>query len=343
MEEKYDLITSRLQEVMNPEIIKEILKERDLNIYWGTAPTGKPHLGYFVPLVKIADFLKADCNVTILFADLHAVLDTKTTIEQMNDRVNYYELIIKNMLKVLDVPLNNLKFVRGTEFQLDQSYTLDAYKMFSKINLYDANKAGSEVVKQSKNPMMSSLMYPALQALDEEYLDCDVQFGGVDQRKIFILADKYLPKLGYKKRGHLMNHMLPSFSSTVDDKSQKMSASEDNKIDFSDTDKQIRKKVGRAFCEEGNTNSPLFPFTEYVMFPILNNHKKFFIINRNEKYGGKIIIKSYSELIEKFKNKDLHPADLKMGISDFIILLVKPIRELFDIKENKDLLQRAYN
>lgn len=341
MEEKYDLITSRLKEVMNPDIIKDILKERDLNIYWGTAPTGKPHLGYFVPLVKLADFLRANCNVTVLFADLHAVLDTKTTIEQMNDRVNYYELIIKNMLKVLDVPLDKLQFVRGTSFQLEQSYTLDAYKMFSKINLYDANKAGSEVVKQSKNPLMSALMYPALQALDEEYLDCDVQFGGVDQRKIFILADKYLPKMGYKKRGHLMNHMLPSFSS--DSVNQKMSASEDNKIDFSDTDKQIRKKVGRAFCEEGNINCPLFPFAEYVMFPILDDKKQDFVINRNEKFGGVITINSYTDLVKKFTNKELHPADLKMGISDFIISLVTPIRKLFDIKENKDLLQRAYS
>jgi len=28
---------------------------------------------------------------------------------------------------------------------------------------------------------MSSLLYPGLQALDEEYLDVHMQFGGVDQ------------------------------------------------------------------------------------------------------------------------------------------------------------------
>lgn len=46
-----------------------------------------------------------------------------------------------------------------------------------------------------------------LQALDEEYLKVDAQFGGVDQRKIFTLAEKYLPQLGYAKRIHLMNPM----------------------------------------------------------------------------------------------------------------------------------------
>jgi tyrosyl-tRNA synthetase len=37
---------------------------------------------------------------------------------------------------------------------------------------------------------------PGLQALDEEYLHVDAQFGGVDQRKIFTFAEKYLPQLG---------------------------------------------------------------------------------------------------------------------------------------------------
>jgi len=46
-----------------------------------------------------------------------------------------------------------------------------------------------------------------LQLLDEEYLKCDAQFGGVDQRKIFTFAEKYLPQLGYAKRAHLMNRM----------------------------------------------------------------------------------------------------------------------------------------
>ena len=31
------------------------------------------------------------------------------------------------------------------------------------------------------HPLLSGLLYPGLQALDEEYLKCDAQFGGVDQ------------------------------------------------------------------------------------------------------------------------------------------------------------------
>jgi hypothetical protein len=66
-DEKYTLITRNLQEVLGEDTIKSVLKERDLVMYWGTAPTGKPHIGYFVPMQKLADFLKAGCKVIINF------------------------------------------------------------------------------------------------------------------------------------------------------------------------------------------------------------------------------------------------------------------------------------
>jgi tyrosyl-tRNA synthetase len=62
-EQKYDLITRNLQEVLGADEMKKVLAERDLKMYWGTAPTGRPHIGYFVPLTKIADFLSAGVEV----------------------------------------------------------------------------------------------------------------------------------------------------------------------------------------------------------------------------------------------------------------------------------------
>ena len=61
-QDKFNLITRNLQEVLGEKLIKQVLEERDLKLYWGTATTGKPHIGYFVPMTKIADFLKAGKN-----------------------------------------------------------------------------------------------------------------------------------------------------------------------------------------------------------------------------------------------------------------------------------------
>ena len=73
---------------------------------------------------------------------------------------------------------------------LSREYTLDVYRLSSMVSEHDAKKAGAEVVKQSQNPLISGLLYPGLQGLDEEYLHCDAQFGGIDQRKIFMFAEE---------------------------------------------------------------------------------------------------------------------------------------------------------
>ena len=65
--EKYELITRNLQEIIGEDRLKKILEERDLKVYWGTATTGRPHIAYFVPMVKIADFLHAGCEVEFYF------------------------------------------------------------------------------------------------------------------------------------------------------------------------------------------------------------------------------------------------------------------------------------
>ncbi len=60
-------------------------------------------------------------QVTILFADLHAYLDNlKAPWELLSLRTQYYEHIIKAMLESLSVPLDKLKFVRGTDYQLSR-------------------------------------------------------------------------------------------------------------------------------------------------------------------------------------------------------------------------------
>lgn len=64
---------------------------------------------------------KCDLQVTILFADLHAFLDNmKAPWELLELRVQYYEQIIKAMLESIQVPLDKLKFVKGTDFQLSR-------------------------------------------------------------------------------------------------------------------------------------------------------------------------------------------------------------------------------
>ncbi|EDR04624.1 uncharacterized protein LACBIDRAFT_252456 [Laccaria bicolor S238N-H82] len=353
-EEKYELITRRLQEVLGGDSIKAILAEgRHPKCYWGTAPTGRPHIGYFVPLTKIADFLNAGVHVTILLADVHAFLDNlKAPLELVEHRTQYYQRLLTTVFTSLGIPTSKLKFVQGSSYQLTKEYNLDNYKLCAIVSEHDAKKAGAEVVKQVESPLLSGLLYPGLQALDEQYLDVDFQFGGVDQRKIFTFAELYLPRLGYAKRAHLMNTMVPGLAGG------KMSASDPNsKIDFLDSPEVVKKKLKAAFCEEGNVDeNGVLAFVGAVLIPIsqlrlsrqqseeleagLGDQRPFisndappgtvFTIERDAKFGGPSHYSSFEHLKEEFREKKVHPGDLKASVTSGINRLLEPIRKAFE-------------
>ncbi|ORY87118.1 tRNA synthetases class I-domain-containing protein [Protomyces lactucae-debilis] len=340
-EEKYELITRNLQEVLGEQDIRKILQERDLVMYWGTAPTGKPHIGYFVALTKIADFLKAGCKVKVLFADLHAYLDNqKAPWELLKYRTQYYSSTIKATLTSLGINIAQLEFVQGTDYQLSQKYTLDVYRLSALVSQHDFKKAGAEVVKQTDHPPLSGLLYPGLQALDEEYLGVDAQFGGVDQRKIFTFAQENLPALGYAKRAHLMNPMMPGLMGS------KMSSSDpDSKIDLLDDAKSVEKKIKKAFCEEGNiTENGLLAFVKSVVFPFQSlNGQPSMTFPRKAEFGGDVTFTEYAKLESAFADKSLHPGDLKKGVAAAINSLLEPIRQTWHANpELAELTDRAY-
>jgi tyrosyl-tRNA synthetase len=337
--ESFELITRNLQEVVDEDKLKTILQNRSLKVYWGTAPTGRPHIGYFVPMFKIRDLLNAGCEVTILLADVHAFLDNlKSSVQQLEARTEYYRFIITEMLKSVGADVSALKFVTGRDFQLDAKYTFDMYKIASLASTRDATRAGAEVVKQVENPKLSGLLYPILQALDEQYLEVDAQFGGVDQRKIFMFAREYLPQLGYEKRIHLMNPMIGGLG-----EGGKMSASDANsKVDILDTPKQVQKKLNKGHCIAGDSDNFFIDFARIVMFPHLGDQGKDFIIDRPEKFGGPITYKTYDDLVAAFQKEELHPLDLKMGLAAYINSLLAPIQEAAKAQEIEKLVASAY-
>ena len=138
------------------------------------------------------------------------------------------------------------------------------YQLATLVSQHDAIKAGAEVVKQVDSPLQSGLLYPGLQALDEQYLGVHAQFGGVDQRKIFTYAEKYLPKLNYSKRSHLMNPMVPGLTGG------KMSSSEpQSKIDLMEDPVIAREKLSNAHCDPSDDNNGVMCFLKCVVMPTL--------------------------------------------------------------------------
>jgi tyrosyl-tRNA synthetase len=127
----------------------------------------------------------------------------KAPLELVEHRTAYYKHLLLAVFTSLGIPTSKLRFVQGSSYQLTREYNLDVYKLCATVTVHDAKKAGAEVVKQVESPLLSGLLYPNLQGLDEQYLGVDFQFGGIDQVKPlffdldYILkpwpSEKYLP------------------------------------------------------------------------------------------------------------------------------------------------------
>jgi tyrosyl-tRNA synthetase len=295
-------------------------------------------------MMKIAHFLRAGCHVKILLADVHGFLDNlKAPIELVKFRAEYYKYIIQSLLKAVGVSIDKLEFVLGSSYQLSADYTMDLFRLSTIVTEHDAKKAGAEVVKQVDNATLSGLIYPLMQALDEQHLGVDAQFGGVDQRKIFTLAQEVLPKVGYKERAHMMNPMVPGLAGG------KMSASDpDSKIDILDTAEVVRKKLRKAHAapEEVEGNG-IISFVEYVLLPISSlrdpNGKGTFVCKRREGEGEPLVYHDMKALKADYMADQLTPQLLKSGATDALIALLAPVQADFQASpEWQDIEKKAY-
>ncbi|NIO19465.1 MAG: tyrosine--tRNA ligase [Candidatus Aenigmarchaeota archaeon] len=337
-QKRFNLIKRNTEEILTEPELKGLLKKKKHpSAYIGLAITGKPHIGYFIPMIKVSDFLKAGFHFKILFADIHGHLDDqKTPFELLDTRMKYYMEVISGMLDSIGVDRSKLKFVKGRDFELDPKYTLDMYKLSALNTFARCKRAASDVVRFGKEPKLSGFIYPILQALDEVYLECDVQYGGHDQRKILAFAREVLPSLGYKKRVEVMTPMLPGLHG------EKMSASEEkSKVDVLDPPDVVKKKIMGAFCPAGKTeNNGVLAFMKYVIMVLKQDSKKGFLVERSEKFGGNVSYKDYKNLEKDFVSHKLHPEDLKIAMAKEINKMLDPIRKRF--KGKMDLVRKAY-
>lgn len=328
IQERLELIKRNTAEIITEEELKSLLEnKKEISAYYGTAPTGPVHLGYFIPLSKVFDFSKAGIKTKILIADIHAALDDlKSKWEELEIKAEYYKKCIQ-----LAFPWENEpEFIKGSEYQMDKDYMMDVLKLSTYTTIKRATRAASEVTRM-KNPKVSELIYPIMQALDEEYLKVDMQIGGMDQRHIMAFAREYLPKLGYRKRVEVMTPLVASLQGP----GTKMSASQPmSHLKVYDSEESIRTKIRRAYCPEGVIEgNPIIQICQFIIFPI----KKGLKIEREEKYGGNIELKSFEELAKAYSKKEIHPADLKGAVSEQLIEIFENVRKYFE--KHLDILE----
>ncbi|WP_436923977.1 tyrosine--tRNA ligase [Halosimplex amylolyticum] len=335
--ERLELATRNTAEVVERSELEAHFAEGDPSVYIGYAPTGEMHIGHFTTMRKLADFLGAGMEVTVLIADLHAHLDdNKSPFDLLDARSDYYEATIEAMIDAAGADAEQISFVRGSEFELDPDYTLELLRMAAETTLSRAQRAGSEVVRESDSPKLGGLLYPLMQTLDVDALDADVAYGGIDQRGIYMLSREILPDHGGEAPVCVFAPLLSGLSGG------KMSASdESSKVNLNDSPEEVVEKIQAAYCPAGEReDNGVLEYLEYLVFPVLDERGETFVVERPEEYGGDLTYEDYDALEADFLSGELHPADLKPSAGEAISEVIAPVRERLD--EQPDLLREAY-
>lgn len=338
-EERKELLLRNTEEIITEDEIEEILDKDEPTAYIGYAPTGMMHIGHFTTVRKIADFVEADIKFKFLIADVHAELDIeKTPRKLVSARTKYYKKAIKAMLKASGIDPEQVEFVKGSEFQHDAEYQKGYMRIMQSTTVKRAKRSVNEVVRHSEGMKASGLLYSAMQIMDcaEAGLDVDIAYAGLDQRRIYMLGRETLPDIGEDKPTCVFAPLLSGLTGG------KMSASDSSsKISIHDTEEEIREKIEEAYCPKGEReDNGVLEYAEYLIYPILDLKEDEFVIERPEKYGGNVNYSNYKELEQDFLDDELHPMDLKNGVADHLVEILKPIREEFEDEE--ELMQKAY-
>ena len=321
----YERITRNATEVVTEEEGRALADDPDgKRAYVGYEPSGVLHIGHMLTATKLMDLQDAGFEVTVLLADVHAYLNGKGSFEEIRETAER----MKAQFLAYGLDEERTEFVYGSEFEFDREYVLDLHALELETSIARAERAMSEI-KSGDTVTVSQAVYPLMQALDIVYLDVDLAIGGMEQRKVHMLARDTLPSIDADSPTCLHTPLIADLTTGVG----KMSTSSGVSISMEDAESDIEEKVNKAYCpptadpdptEEGEEReNPVLQIFEYHVFPRFGE----VVVERPDKYGGDLTYETYQDLEADLESGELHPADAKGALTAYLNALIEPGRE----------------
>ncbi|OPX64330.1 MULTISPECIES: tyrosine--tRNA ligase [unclassified Methanoregula] len=307
----YERVTRNTVEIVTDDDLRALLSKPVKRVYAGYEPSGEIHLGHLVTINKLVDLQAAGFEVTVLLADLHAFLNRKGTMEKVRELAEYNRKCFEGL------GLKNVRYVLGSELQLSREYQLLVLQLSQQVTLNRAQRSMDEVGRQMDHPTVSQMIYPLMQAADIAMLGVDAAVGGIDQRKIHMLAREHLINFHYPAPVCIHTPILNGLDG------KKMSSSQGNYISVADSGDNIRKKLQKAFCPPEIAENPILQIFQHHIFPRMPE----ITIRRPEKFGGDRSFASYADLESAYGNGEVHPMDLKKACGESLIEILAPVRD----------------
>jgi tyrosyl-tRNA synthetase len=346
LEDRLDLVKRNTEEIVTPEEIRNLLETTSRpKAYWGFECSGFMHIGMgLVCGSKIKDMTKAGFDFTILLADWHSWINNKLGGNMENIRAcgDYF----KHCFEALGVASGKTRVIWGSDIEGERAYWEKVIRIAKSSSLLRVRRALTIMGREMELSDIETawIFYPCMQAADMFQLDMDVAASGIDQRKANMLARDAAEKIGWRKPVCVHTPLLLSLleppreggaekSFDEDAKlsrliSSKMSKSKPESCIFvHDSPDAIRAKMKAAYCppkqEEGN---PILEHAKLIVFPELGSLE----VPRPSKYGGPVAFESYGALREAYMRGEIHPLDLKNGVAEAIVEILKPVRDHFE-------------
>jgi len=307
----YERVIRNTVEIVTEDDLKNLLLKPVKKVYAGYEPSGEIHLGHLVTVNKLVDLQATGFEVTVLLADLHAFLNRKGTMERVGELAEYNKKCFEGL------GLKNVRYVLGSDLQLSRDYELLVLQLSQQVTLNRAMRSMDEVGRQMDHPTVSQMIYPLMQAADIAMLGVDAAVGGIDQRKIHMLAREHLINFGYPAPVCIHTPILTGLDG------KKMSSSQGNFISVADSEDEIRKKCLKAFCPPEIPDNPILQIFQHHIFPRLPQ----VAVKRPEKFGGDRSFASYPEIEQAYQKGEIHPLDLKKACGECLIEVLRPVRE----------------
>ncbi len=361
-EEKFNLITRNLEEVLTEDELKELINsDTPLKHYIGFEISGKLHLGYLFTLLKVKDLQDAGAETLIWLADLHSAINDKLggDLEIIKKIAkDYFEEAIKALFTLIGGDPEKLIFKLTSEtYAKNPDFWLTLLEIGKTTTLARTKRSITIMGRDQSDDSMPTdkLFYPIMQAADIFLLGANIAHAGIDQRKVHVIAKDAAMQVktnplkdikGNQIKPVAIHHpILLSLSGPADSGGEADEAAMKNKmskskpgsgISIHDTEEEIRKKINDAYAPEGIIEgNPILNWTRYLIF----YSKTTLEVNRDERWGGNLSYSSYEELEKDYAEKKLHPQDLKKAVAEWIIEKLEPVRSYFEDPKRKAALE----
>ncbi|MBI4038627.1 tyrosine--tRNA ligase [Candidatus Daviesbacteria bacterium] len=354
-DEKFNLITKNLEEVLTGQELKDLIDSgTHLKHYIGFEISGKGHIGWVFTMQKIKDLQDAGVEINILLADWHTWLNKKLdgTLETAK-RVarDYFEEALKACALCAGADPNKINFVLGSELyeKLGNNYWAMVIKVAKATTL--ARMLRSTTImgrRESEISDTAMLVYPAMQSADIFALGVNIAHAGTDQRNVHVVAREAASSLDQKKPISIHHHLLQGLLQPVlktdergkqvlDLEAAKMSKSKpESAIYIHDTPEEIKRKISKAYAPEGVVKfNPILDWVKNLIFYVDNQSLQ---VKRKAEHGGDIIYNSYEDLEKDYAEKRLHPEDLKIAVAEWLIKKLEPARKYFEDPKRKSAI-----